>query len=110
MNQPNIFHNTTRETGKTLAIYTSIAKKQDIKVLRFFQENIGRSLTPFQVHEATKVEGQPLTSTRRSITNLTDEGYLVHTSTKKMGHLGRKTDTWKLKTKEDERNIFSDTE
>lgn len=100
--QANIFesyHNSGKETGKLLAIYSDIAKKQDIAVLRFFQANVGRSFTAAEVYEKLKKKGEPLTSYRRAITNLTDEGYLTDTRAKRMGHLGRKTTTWTLTVK-----------
>ena len=109
--QPNIFEketyfNTTREAGKLLATYSGIVKAQDVVVLRFFQANPIKAFSPYQVHEATAKKGTPLTSTRRSMNTLTNEGYLTHSKTKKMGNMGRKTDTWKLKTKDDE-SIFN---
>jgi hypothetical protein len=57
-------------------------------------------MTPFEVLEATQSMGHkyPVTSVRRSISNLTKQGKLEKTSEMKKEEYGKPNYYWKLKT------------
>jgi len=97
-------HNTTRESGSTLKKFNKVAKTQDEKIFDFFQKNVGKEFSPCQVHNILSTRS-PLTSVRRSITNLTDQDKLVKTGNKITGIYGRPALTWKLKVKEDPKQM-----
>jgi len=100
--QLNIFHNTTHEVGAELKEATDKAKTQDDLVLRYFKARLaGIAFTPSQIHDRLIGFGQldkstPLTSIRRAISNLTESGHLVKTTSKKPGPMGRNEYRWKL--------------
>jgi hypothetical protein len=103
---PNIYHNTTRLTDTLLCEAIKKAAKQDRRIMNFFVENQGKEFTPCQVHKELFDDTVPLTSVRRSITNLTDEGKLTMTKTKREGLFGRPTHCWTLKSNTNELDIF----
>ena len=73
------FFNTTNETGQRLKEYKHKAKKQDTVVLELYKQSL--ELTPSKVWiEYKRQTGEvltPITSIRRSISNLTAAGKLV---------------------------------
>lgn len=70
------------------------AQRQEDMILEFMKENKYTSFTPCQVHLAF---GQrwPLTSVRRSLTNLAKDGHLVITGEKRSGLYGHQNNCWK---------------
>lgn len=92
-----MYHNTTNETER-LAEYDTKAKTQDEIVYELFK--IHKELTPSQAYKLFRSDLTPLTSIRRSISNLTKEDRLERTEMKKDGIYGRKEYVWKLKTYE----------
>lgn len=91
----NSFYNTTNETGDTLVLLNSKAKKRDELILEFFIKNKGILLRPEDVHRALfGFKDIPITSTRRSITNLTDAGHLIKTDTKRKGNYNSNVHCW----------------
>lgn len=91
-------HNTTHETGATLTTYQSHAIKQEAAVLALFRL-LRFPMAPSEVCEqVNRIHGKGwlLTSIRRSMTNLADEGLLVKTGRKRMGPFGRPEYYWKL--------------
>lgn len=90
----NTFHNTTNETT-LLPEITEKAKKRDELILEFFIKNKGTLLTPETVHRTIfGFQNIPLTSTRRSITNLTVAGHLIKTDKKTPGMYGSNIHYW----------------
>lgn len=89
-------HNTTHETGETLAGLEAAARTQEDRVLAFFRNHF-RSVgwTPSEVNEIIMPES-PLTSTRRAMTNLTYDGKLVRTEIKRTGPYGRAEFAWQV--------------
>jgi len=75
--------------------YTSTAERQDDVVLAVFRERAGQELSPEDVHDLV-LQGAPLTSVRRAITNLTNNGLLVRADGWKVGRYGRKVGLWRL--------------
>ena len=86
------YHNSTNQSGPTLAAYTAKAAKQDDAVLDLFQRT-GAYLSPSQAH-AQLGTAAPLTSIRRAITNLTKAGLLVKTDWCVDGPFGRPEYCW----------------
>jgi predicted transcriptional regulator len=92
----NNYYNTTSLSGNELLREVSGARNQDEIILSFFKENPTSELTPFNVLSLCKMNC-PITSIRRSMTNLTNKGFLEKTENKKLGEYGKKNYTWKLK-------------
>jgi hypothetical protein len=74
-----------------------IALTQTEKILRFFQANPDKEFTPCEVWQAVGYGDMLLTSTRRSISNLTKAGDLVKTGNRRAGIYGELNFTWTLK-------------
>lgn len=90
------FFNSTNETGEQLKEFTEKAESQHEKVLRFFKANPGRNYTPFDVHKAVFDDTVPITSTRRSLTVLTNKHLLIRLDTKQIEEYGRSNYCWTL--------------
>lgn len=88
-------HNTTCETGETLARYRDQALKQEQRVLLLFQDNPRKGFTPSQVHQLVMPECPP-TSPRRAMSNLTRDNELVKLDEKRQGPHGRPEHVWVL--------------
>ena len=91
-----MFYNTTGESGEQLEMFKGKAKTQDQIVLRFFKSNPKINYSPSQVWRLVFQEKTPLTSVRRSMTNLTGEGLLCQADEKRQGIYGRPEKTWRL--------------
>ena len=99
------YHNTTNEVGATLAQSTSKALTQDECVLAYFKEydNLGatpeRVLRHFQIMEKlseNRWSKTPITSMRRSFSNLKQRGLIYKTDLMIMGDYGKEIHVWKL--------------
>ena len=88
------YYNTTSLTGSDLkqAIYQASKQDEAIKMLY----DLGKSYSPSQIREYCLRAGRdwPLTSCRRSITNLTKQGVLRMTGEQVMGSYGRLENKW----------------
>jgi len=73
------------------------AEQQDEAVLAIFR-SVGGSLTPSQVQSIGECNGRGwlLTSVRRSMTNLTNAGVLVHLHDTRPGPYGRPEGLWQV--------------
>lgn len=96
-------YNTTAETGPTLATYQQTALKQEDAVLALFrlytQHIPGYSRSPSEVHSVLEFmykNGWLLTSIRRAMTDLTEQGLLERTPHKVKGPHGRSQYRWRL--------------
>lgn len=83
------YYNTTNESGSQLDLYTQSAKTQDERVMALYYTFIEAG--PSQIWKAYNrvYKDVPLTSIRRSITNLKNEGKLIETEHKALGSYGR---------------------
>jgi hypothetical protein len=99
------YHNTTNETGATLAQSTSKALTQDECVLAYFHnyDNLGatpeRVLRHLQIREKlseNRWSKTPITSCRRSFSNLQKRGLIYKTDLMIMGDWGKEIHVWKL--------------
>ena len=89
------FYNTTGERDPELSEYREQAKSQDETILEFFECYHALSFTPFEIQAAVMIEA-PITSVRRSITNLTTAGKLRRTDEKREGDYGRPCYCWTI--------------
>lgn len=92
------FYNTTGLKGFDLFRSQEKAKKQDDIILQILRED-GEEMTPFEVNAEAEKQGYhyPITSIRRSITNLTKEGKLEKLLIKRNGVYGQKNYTWRAR-------------
>jgi hypothetical protein len=97
-----MYYNTTNENGSLLQTNMKQANNQEQLTLAVFQTYPTYTFSADEVwnflidNEAIN-EQTPLTSIRRAITDLTNEGKIVKTNRKVLGSAGRKTYTWRLK-------------
>jgi len=88
------FHNSINLKGKELEKAIAKTKGQSKKIMVFMEANHLKSYTPPEVHEALFDESVPLTSVRRSLTNLTSKGHLRQTDEKREGLYGSENYCW----------------
>lgn len=93
------FYNTIDLKGQDFSVAVRNAKSQDEKILNLFLSHPLQCYTPFEVHSLLFSESTPITSIRRSMTNLEDEGKLEKTGEQKEGGFGKKNYLWRLHTK-----------
>tara|TARA_Y100000401_G_scaffold39990_1_gene30376 strand:- start:6563 stop:6850 length:288 start_codon:yes stop_codon:yes gene_type:complete len=95
-----MYYNTNKESGAVLKNSFDSTKKQEDLVLAVFQTYPKENLSPDDVQGFLVDNIQaafPITSIRRSITNLTSNNKLEKTNKMKQGVWGKQTHTWKLK-------------
>lgn len=98
--QLNLFYNTTNESMDVVAQQSIKNKAQQDRVLKIFTKVCPTLLTPFdvqRVYEKTYQHTIPITSIRRSITNLCSAGKLEKTLIKRKEKLGANNCMWRLK-------------
>jgi predicted transcriptional regulator len=86
------FHNTTNEIGNQLQIFTQKAENQESEILEYFYNK--KKASASEAWQSFK--HYPITSVRRSITNLTKQGFLEKTQDKKIGIYGKPEYIWKI--------------
>lgn len=98
-NQLDIYFNTTSLKGSELNERRMKVGGQNAEVLEFFTLYHYQSFTAAQVFEHFTKQGRtwPLTSVRRAITTLMNEGFLMPTGEMRMGIYGAKNFCYKLK-------------
>lgn len=89
------YYNTNQETGAILRRSRRRARSQKERVRDFFQDHAGRLLTPDEVHTELFNETCPLTSVRRAITDLTEDGLIEKTPLSRRGTYGKMVHTWR---------------
>ena len=93
-----MYYNTNNESGKTLKRSRRKANSQEEMILAIFKETPKAKFTPETVLK--KLQGvhlnYPITSIRRAMSNLKDEGYLIKTDEKAKGDWGKKVHLWKI--------------
>ena len=88
------FYNTTNATNPDLAEYRQKAENQNDVIMHLFES--GLNYTPSEVNRLA-LPNAPITSVRRAITNLTDDGRLFKTVHKRNGIYGRQEYVWQIK-------------
>jgi hypothetical protein len=100
-----MFYNTNKEKGTTLNESRKKAKTQDEFVLEYFKnyDNLGatpeRVLRHFKIMEKlseSKWHNTPVTSIRRSFSNLKNQGLIKKTELTIKGDFGKNVHVWKL--------------
>ena len=95
-----VYYNTTKEKGEALKEATKKAGSQDERILKHFQKlqySFGKNeLSPSDIHTYFAPEW-PITSIRRSLNTLTNQGKLEKTNKLVMGMYGRKEHVWRLR-------------
>ena len=100
-----MFYNTNKEKGTTLNESQKKAKSQDEMVLDYFKnyDNLGatpeRVLRHFKIMEKlsdNKWHNTPITSIRRSFSNLKNKGLIEKTNRTIEGDFGKQINIWKL--------------
>ena len=91
------YHNTTHLQGDDLAQEIHNAEKQEAAVLALFR-NRNRPMSPSMVHREIEKFGKrwPITSVRRAMTNLANEGSLTKTDLQVVGIYSKKEHCWRL--------------
>ncbi len=89
-----MFYNTTNEKGKELKQSEIKAERQEKAVLKLYSSWL--LLTASECWKMYGVDKCPLTSIRRAITNLSNEGKLIKTEYKKIGIYGKKESAYRL--------------
>jgi hypothetical protein len=96
------FYNTIHEQGEQLNKSEAKAVSQEVYILYHFKANKGRSYTPFEVQQAIpELHNTPITSIRRAITNLTNQGQLEHTHDMRQGDYGKLNHTWRYRDRKE---------
>jgi hypothetical protein len=99
MNQPQLFpvaplaHKVSFMPSEEQAAIKANAKDQEGRILAYFELHIKGS--PSQVFAAVAKPGEPITSIRRAISNLTKDGKLVKTDELRKGQ-GASEHVWRL--------------
>lgn len=91
------YYNTTCSSGSDLSDYLAKAVKQETAILSFFRINPNTAFSPSEVH-LFMLPDAPITSIRRAMTNLTDQGRLIKTDVQKTGPFKRPEYLWILST------------
>jgi len=92
------YFNTTGESGDQLKLFVKNAKHQDERILAFLRKHPNKRYTPEALRiwvfgEDTRV---PITSVRRSLTNLKNKNLVVKSDTADgIGEYGKKVYTWR---------------
>ena len=89
------YYNTTHLSDEDLLKEIANAKGQDEKILIYFKNHQANYFTPSEILEKVFENSVPITSVRRSITNLTDGKRLVKTFKQKKGLYGKLNYCWK---------------
>jgi hypothetical protein len=97
------YYNTNNETSLTLQKSWNQANKQKKLIHHIFtslwSDETGVYFAPHQIKDVLNErydENYPLTSVRRAITDLTNEGKLIKTKYRVMGNYGKKVYTWRV--------------
>ena len=95
-----MYYNTNDETGLTLSSSWIKSAQQDELILRLFMDNVNETFTPDEILHLCEVceKNWPITSIRRAISTLTDQGKLTKTNELREGKYGKKTHAWKFVT------------
>lgn len=93
-----MFYNTTNQTQPELSLSWNKTEKQKEIVKKIFNSNL-KGLTAFEAWKIYQSHGFdcPLTSIRRSVTDLMNEGYLIMTEDKRTGGYGSANYIYKKK-------------
>lgn len=90
------YHDTAK-AGANLQEYRNKAASQESRIASFFELNPGEVFTPWEVQSLVFKTKTPITSVRRSMSDLTKVGILTKTEhMKEAGNYGRRSYAWML--------------
>ena len=89
------YFNTTHATDETLRRYEEKADSQSQIIFDYLRKNKEFGFTPEELG-AIFPAGTPITSIRRALTNLTNQGLIIKTVTKRKSKYGRFAHCWKF--------------
>ena len=89
------YYNTTNKRPDALDKARRRANGQRDRVLAFFEKMAGSMFAPHEVHRMIMPDA-PITSVRRTMTDLTEEGKLVKTDEMVEGPYGDPVHLWRL--------------
>jgi len=95
----NSYHNTNQLQGEQLANAERSAKTQEQVIMEYFTANGGKH-TPEQLQRLAGLTRCPITSIRRSISNLTKSGKLIKLNEMATGDWGKPVHLWQLRSKQ----------
>jgi len=102
-NQPSSYYNTNNESGETLQKSKAKAESQEAAIKTIFEMQYKNSDFGFTADELTTFfPTLPITSLRRSLTNLCGEKwgcFLVKSDVMRMGSYGKLTHAYKIRQK-----------
>ena len=93
-----MYYNTNKEAGKTLRKSKKKAFNQGKMILAIFQQNPKSKFTPEVILQKLQAVhlNYPITSIRRAMSDLKEEGYLIKTDDKAKGDWGKNVHLWKI--------------
>jgi hypothetical protein len=92
-----MYYNTTNQKGDQLKVNKVLVDTQNKLIKDYFIKYIQSSPSSIYRQRIKLGLGDiPITSIRRSITNLTESGFLIKTDLKTIGLYGREEYIWKL--------------
>lgn len=101
-----MYHNTNELIAGELKEARRSASNQEAKILDFFEYNKDRDFTPEEIQYHLLMSRHPITSIRRAITDLTEQGYLRKTNIMRPGRYGKPVHTWQFKGSSNQEEIF----
>ena len=99
MSKQTNYHNTNNETGEEIKLSHKKAHSQKVDVLALYKLMPDVRLSASEVYSLLGYvsNNTPITSIRRCITNLMNEGHLVKLSDKRKGMYGKPESFYQLK-------------
>jgi hypothetical protein len=88
------YYNTTGMSGRELQEAEGKASTQEDRIIAFYETASSFLYTPSEICKHVFDSSVPLTSVRRAMTNLTDQGRLVKSIKKREGIYGRMEHCW----------------
>lgn len=92
------YYNTASESEHQLEVFKKKTETQSNKILEFFKDQPMVEYGASRVHLALFGNNTPITSVRRSITDLISDDKLEYSGRKRAGNYGRNEKLIKLKT------------
>ncbi len=95
-----MYYNTTNETGSKLNTAWIETAKQDEIIFEVFNKHQETFYTPFNIQDILSdnyIIDYPITSIRRALNTLTNDGKIIKTPIKRKGLYGKSNYTWRYK-------------
>jgi len=90
------YFNTANETDKSLSLFEDKAKDQEQKIILYLQKEQIRLFTSETIKDNVFTDSTPMTSVRRAITKLKDQGYIIDSTVRVKSKSKRNIVQWKL--------------